>query len=77
MARVREARGGAARRLRCDAWSARCESFLSSHAFILLFLLAYANALCLMFVWGARDQFVHTTHDSMRWFIAIARGFGT
>lgn len=55
---------------------ARVESYLSSHAFVFIFLITYVNAVALMFFWGARDEYVHTTTPTMRWFITVARGWG-
>lgn len=55
---------------------AQVESYLSSNAFILTFLFVYINALFLMYVWGARDEYVYQKGHARRWIITIARGFG-
>lgn len=55
---------------------AKVESFLSSYAFVLLFLFVYAASVALMFLWGAQEQFVTTPDRKKRWPISIARGFG-
>lgn len=52
------------------------ESYLSSNCFILIFLFAYVNALVLMYIWGARDEYVHQKGHPQTWMITIARGFG-
>lgn len=52
------------------------ESYLSSNAFILAFLFIYVHALFLMYVWGARDEYVYSKERAFRWIITIARGFG-
>ncbi len=52
------------------------ESYLSSNAFILVFLFIYVHALFLMYVWGARDEYVHSAGRPFQWVITIARGFG-
>lgn len=55
---------------------AQVESYLSSNSFILIFLFVYVNALFLMYVWGARDEYAHQKGHDRRWAITIARGFG-
>lgn len=57
-------------------WSAKCESFLSSNGFTILFLISYVNGLLLIFFWGAHEEYIHTKVPVMRWFISVARGFG-
>lgn len=56
--------------------SAKCESFLSSHGFTVLFLISYVNVLVLLFFWGAHEEYLHTKVPVLRWYIAVARGFG-
>lgn len=55
---------------------ASVDTFLSSNAFIILFLFIYINAVMLMFFWGARDQYVNMGDHPMRLYITIARAFG-
>lgn len=57
-------------------WMAKSESFLSTNSFIVIFLTLYVLASALMFLWGAREEYLHTKIPAMRWFISIARGFG-
>lgn len=54
----------------------KIENALCSSAFTISALLVYANANILMFIWGAHEEYIHTTRPVMRWLIAIARGFG-
>lgn len=63
-------------RNRRQKWQAKLESYLSSHAIVILFLLFYAAVIVLMFMWGAREEYMHTQKPKMRWIIAVARGFG-
>lgn len=55
---------------------AQIESYLSSNGFILIFLFAYINAVLLMYIWGARDEYVHQKGHPRTWVITVARGFG-
>eukprot|EP00171_Calliarthron_tuberculosum_P019354 IDg19354t1 len=64
-------------------WSAVLEAYLSTHAFELLFLIVYATAVALQFVWGAHEEFHHVRmylekpgQAAFKWYIAIARGAG-
>lgn len=57
-------------------WSAKCESFLSTNGFTVLFFVSYINAVLLMFFWGSHEEYLRTKVPIMRWYISIARGFG-
>lgn len=57
-------------------WFAKCESFLSTNAFTAVCMTSYAFVSVLLFLSGAREEYLHTKMPVMRWFISIARGFG-
>lgn len=57
--------------------SAALEASLSSHAFVYLLSISFATTWALMFVNGARDEFLRSDHNTMRWVSAIARGTGS
>lgn len=63
-------------RFRLRQWFSSSESFLSANSFIVIFLTLYILVSALMFLWGAREEYLHTKTPVMRWFISIARGFG-
>nr|QKG86323.1 NAD(P)H oxidase NOX4 [Asparagopsis taxiformis] len=60
-----------------DLWSAKLETYLSTHAFEVLSLAIYSAAVVLQFIWGAHDEFHFQPDDTnLRWYICIARGAG-
>lgn len=67
---------------RVARWSAQLESFLSTHAFEVLFVTVYALANIFQFLWGAFDEYHYPKHvDNNRStlfkiLIATARGAG-
>lgn len=59
-------------------WSAQLESFLSTHAFEVVFGTIYALANVFQFVWGAHDEFHYNPSRPLlfKYLIAVARGAG-
>lgn len=62
---------------RVDLWSARIEAYLTTRAFLLLFLIGYVAMVGIFYFWGFYKQFkVAADEPVMRYFIATARGAG-